>query len=233
MRRLLIGSAAIAAAIVATPAAAQIYIGLGQSPYAHSNSPYSYGNSPYGYSPYSNGNSQYSYGYSPYPNSYSPYGYGYSNPQYSYGNSYPSYGPGYSYPSYNYGYPTYGYRSSSRCIRSHHRNGIRYYTRVLLRRSSHSPERPDDALAALFWWSGVAPALPASASHPILPSGFDPLPTLRCQRSATQMPGFGPDELQRHQIGLIRLSELLRARSACRMAPLEDARCNHFSGRCR
>lgn len=124
MRRLLIGSAAIVAAIVATPAAAQIYIGLGQSPYSYSYSPYSYGNSPYGYSgysPYSYGNSPYSYGYPAYPNSYSPYGYGYSNPQYSYG---------YSYPSYAYGYSTYGNRSHTRCIRWHHRNGIRYYTRV-------------------------------------------------------------------------------------------------------
>jgi len=135
MHRLLIGSAAMAAALTATPAVAQIYVGVGQSPYSYSYSPYSYGNSPYGYSgysqPYGNslyqngysspyGNSPYPNGYSPYSNSYNPYGYGDSNRQYSYGYA----------PSYDYGNSAYGYRSSSRCIQWHHRNGIRYYTRV-------------------------------------------------------------------------------------------------------
>jgi hypothetical protein len=113
MRKLLIGSAAIAAA-VATPATAQIYVGIGTSPYA------------YGYSPYSYGYSPYSYGYSPYSYGYRPYSYGYSYPSYSYSYSYPSYSYGYS----NYGYyPTYRHRTY-RCIRWHHRNGVRYYTRV-------------------------------------------------------------------------------------------------------
>jgi len=113
MRKLLMASAAIVAAAIATPAAAQIYIGLGHSPYS------------YGYSPYP------SYGYSPY-SGYSSYGYGYSYP--SYGYSYPSYG--YSYPSYNYGYSPYGYSYQthrtgySNCLRRHHRNGYVYYTRV-------------------------------------------------------------------------------------------------------
>jgi len=116
MRTLLIGSAAIAAAMVATPAAAQIYVSVGQSPY-------SYG-SRYGYSPYSYGYSPYSNGYSRY--SYSPYAYGYS--PYGYGNSYPAYNYGYS----NYGYANsgYRYRSSYNCLRKHHRNGWVYYTRV-------------------------------------------------------------------------------------------------------
>src|SRR5690348_9677862 len=116
MRRLLLGSAAALAALVAaTPAAAQIYIGVGSSPYRYGYSPYSYGYSSYGYSPYSYGYS--SYGYSP----YSSYSYGYS--PYSYGYSYPSY----SYPSYS----SYGYRTSYRssCIHRHHRNGVVYYTR--------------------------------------------------------------------------------------------------------
>ena len=104
MRKLLIGSAVMAAAI-ATPAAAQIYVGIGTSPYPYGYSPYAYGYSPYGYSPYAYG--------------YSPYSYGYSYPSYSYG-----------YSTYGYSYPRYRYRSSYRCIRWHHRNGIRYYTRV-------------------------------------------------------------------------------------------------------
>ena len=65
MRRLLLGSAAALAALVAaTPAAAQIYIGVGSSPYRYGYSPYSYGYSSYGYSPYSYGYNPYSYGYS-------------------------------------------------------------------------------------------------------------------------------------------------------------------------
>src|SRR3954451_5894197 len=119
MRRLLLGSAvALAAAMAAMPAEAQMY-GYGYSPYSYGYSPYSYGYSAprysYGYSPYSYGYSapRYSYGYSSYP---------------SYGYSYPSYG--YSYPSYSYGYSSYGYRSSNPCLRRHHRNGIVYYTRV-------------------------------------------------------------------------------------------------------
>jgi hypothetical protein len=100
MRRLLIGSAAaFAAVLAATPAAAQYY-GYGYSPYRYNN-----------YSPYS-------YGYS-YPS------YGYSYPSYSYGNSYPSYG----YSGYGYSYPSYRY-SSHPCLRRHHRNGVVYYTRV-------------------------------------------------------------------------------------------------------
>jgi hypothetical protein len=109
MRKLLVGSAAVAAAMLATPAAAQIYVGVGQSPYA------------YGYS-------QYGYGYSPYSYGYRPYSYGYSYPRYGYGYSYPSYG--YSYPSYGYPYRSYGHRSSYNCLRRHHRNGVVYYTRV-------------------------------------------------------------------------------------------------------
>jgi hypothetical protein len=106
MRKLLMGSADVAAAIVATPAAAQIYIGVGHSPY-------SYGYS--GYSPYSYGYSPYSYGYS-----YSPYSYGYSYPAYNYG-----------YSNYGYAYPSRHYRSSyNNCLRRHHRNGVVYYTRV-------------------------------------------------------------------------------------------------------
>ncbi len=108
MRRMLIGSAAIAAAMVATPAAAQIYVSIGHSPYGYGYSPYSYG---YSYSPYS-------YGYSPY--SYSPYSYGYS-----------SYG--YSYPRYRYSthrYSTRRYRTAYSCLRRHHRNGVVYYTRT-------------------------------------------------------------------------------------------------------
>ena len=113
MRKLLIGSAAIAAAVVATPAAAQIYIGIGHSPYSN-------GYSGYGYSPYSYGYSPYSYGYG-----YSPYSYGYSYPAYGYSN--------YGYSNYGYAYPSrqYRYRSSySNCLRRHHRNGVVYYTRV-------------------------------------------------------------------------------------------------------
>ena len=68
MHKLLIGSGAVlAAALAATPAAAQYY--------------------GYGYSPYSYGYSPYSYGYS-----YPSYSYGYSYPRYSSGYSYPSYG---------------------------------------------------------------------------------------------------------------------------------------------
>jgi len=73
MRKLLIGSAAIAAAMIATPAPAQFYIGIGHSPYSYGYSPYSYG-----YSPYSYGYSAYSTGYSPYSYGYSPYGYSYA-----------------------------------------------------------------------------------------------------------------------------------------------------------
>jgi hypothetical protein len=119
MRKLLTLSAAIAAAMAATPAAAQIYIGIGQSPYSYNYprygySPYSYGYSRYGYSSYG-----YSpYGYSPYAYSYSPYGSGYSYPAYGYG-----------YSNYAYSYPQYRYRSDS-CLRRHHRNGVVYYTRV-------------------------------------------------------------------------------------------------------
>jgi len=65
----------------------------------------------------------YAYGYSPYAYSYSPYSYGYSYPSYSY----PRYSYGYS--NYGYSYPTYRYRSSYRCLRRHHRNGVVYYTR--------------------------------------------------------------------------------------------------------
>jgi hypothetical protein len=120
MRKLLLGTAAIAAAaIAATPAAAQVYISLGHS----YGSPYSYG-----YSPYASGYSR--YGYSPYASGYSPYGYGYAYP--SYGYSYPSYG--YGYRSYNTGYSPYGYAyqgySARHCLRKHHRNGVYYYTRV-------------------------------------------------------------------------------------------------------
>ena len=93
MRRLLIGTAAIAAAMIATPAAAQIGIRI------------STGYAPYGYSPYSYGYSPYSYGYRSY--GYSPYSYGYS--PYNYGSSYPGYSYGYSYPSYSYGYSSYSY----------------------------------------------------------------------------------------------------------------------------
>ena len=102
MRKLLIGSAlAAATAFAATPAAAQVYIGYGYSPYS------------YGYNPYS-------YGYS-YPS--------YSYPSYGYGYSYPSYGYGYS--NYGYSYPSYGYRSSyySCRPRRHHHDGVVWYTR--------------------------------------------------------------------------------------------------------
>ena len=125
MCRLLIGSAAaVAAVLVATPAAAQ-YSGYGYSPYAYGYSPYSYG---YSYPSYSFSYPTYrSYGYS-YP-SYSSYP-GYSSyPSYSYGYSYPSYSYGYSYPSYGYGYSSSGYRYSSNCLRKHHRNGVVWYTR--------------------------------------------------------------------------------------------------------
>jgi hypothetical protein len=113
MRKLFLGSAAVAAAMLATPAAAQIYVSVGSSPYyghSYGYSPYSYGYSSYGYSPYSYGYSPYSYGYSSY--GYSPYSYGYSP---------------YSYSSY--GYSAYGY-GSHHCLRRHHRNGVVYYTRV-------------------------------------------------------------------------------------------------------
>lgn len=74
MRKLLIGSAAALAAIVAaTPASAQYY-GRGYSPYQYNYNPYSYG-----------------YSYPSYYNSYPSYNY-----------SYPSYSYGYSYPSYRY-----------------------------------------------------------------------------------------------------------------------------------
>ena len=100
MRKLLIGSAAIAAAaMIATPAAAQVGISIST-----------------GYAPYG-------YGYSPYSYGYSPYSYGYSYPSYSYGYSYPSYSYGYS----SYSYPRYRTHS---CLRKHHRNGVTYYTRV-------------------------------------------------------------------------------------------------------
>lgn len=115
MRKLLIGTAVAAAAMVATPAAAQIYIGIGHAPssygYGYGYSPYSYGYSPYSYGSYG------SYGYSPYSYGYSPYSYGYAYPSSSYG-----------YSSYGYSYPTYRTRYSS-CLRRHHRNGIVYYTR--------------------------------------------------------------------------------------------------------
>jgi hypothetical protein len=104
MRKLLIGSAAVvAAALAATPAAAQYY----------------------GYSPYSYGYSPYSYGYS-----YPSYGYSYPSYGYSYSNSYAYPGYSYSYPSYGYSNYAYGYHSSNPCVRRHHRNGIVYYTRV-------------------------------------------------------------------------------------------------------
>jgi hypothetical protein len=104
MRKLLIGSAAaLAAAVTATPAAAQYY--------------------GYGYSPYS-----YGYGYSPYSYGYSYPSYSYSYPSYSYGYSYPSYGYGYS--NYGYSYPSYHYRSHHSCrLRQHHHNGVYWYTR--------------------------------------------------------------------------------------------------------
>ena len=109
MRNLLIGSAAaMAVALVATPAAAQSYY----SPYG-----YGYSSQSYGYSPQSYGYSYPSYGYS-YPS------YSYSYPSYSYGYSsrssyaYPRYGArSYSYPSY-----AYGYSYSSRHRRHHHRD---------------------------------------------------------------------------------------------------------------
>jgi len=106
MRRLLIGSAAaLAAVLAATPASAQYY---------------GYGYSPYGsYSPYSYGYSYPSYGYSSYGYSYPSYGYS------NYGYSYPSYG----YSNYGYSYPSYRY-SSHPCLIRHHRHGIVYYTRV-------------------------------------------------------------------------------------------------------
>jgi hypothetical protein len=104
MRKLLIGSAVISAAMVATPAAAQIYINVGHSPYSYGYSPYSSGYSPYGYSPYSYG--------------YRPYSYGYAAPAYGYG-----------YSNYAYSSP-YGYHASYKCVRRHHRNGVVYYTRV-------------------------------------------------------------------------------------------------------
>ena len=109
MRKLLLGSAAIAAAMLTTPASARVFVSIGASPYGYS--PYGYGYSPYsyGYSPYSYGYSRYSYGYSPYGYGYSPYGYGYS--------------------PYSYGYSSFGYRSHH-CLRRHHRNGVVYYTRV-------------------------------------------------------------------------------------------------------
>jgi len=103
MRKLLIGSAVIAAAMAANPAASQIYIGVGHSPYSYGYSRYSSGYSPYGYSPYSYG--------------YRPYSYGYAAPAYGYSN-------------YAYSTPVYGYRSSYKCVRRHHRNGVVYYTRV-------------------------------------------------------------------------------------------------------
>ena len=111
MRKLLIGSAAVvAAALIATPAAAQFY-GYGYSPYSYGYSPYSYG---YSYP-------SYSYGYS-YPS------YGYSYPSYSYGYSYPSYS--YGYRTYSYAYPTYRTRSYYGCrLRKHYRYGRVYYTR--------------------------------------------------------------------------------------------------------
>jgi hypothetical protein len=103
MRRLLFASAAAVAALAATPAAAQLYIGYGYSPYS------------YGYSYPS-----YSYGYSPYSYSYSPYS--------SYGYSYPSYSYGYS--NYGYSYPSYSYGSYYSCRpRRHHRDGVVWYTR--------------------------------------------------------------------------------------------------------
>lgn len=122
MRTLLIGTAALAAATVATPAAAQIYVGIGQSPYSYPSYGYGYSYPAYGYSSYG---SYPSYGYS-YP------GYGYSYPSYGYSSygSYPNYGYGYSYPGY--GYSSYGYSSYSTnnpCIHKHHRNGVVYYTR--------------------------------------------------------------------------------------------------------
>ena len=99
MRRLLMGSAAaFAVVLAATPAAAQYY-GYGYSPDRYSYNPYSYG---------------YSY----------PSYYGYSYPSYSYGYSYPSYSYGYS--TYGYSYPRYRH---FKCIRWHHRHGVVYYTR--------------------------------------------------------------------------------------------------------
>ena len=35
----------------------------------------------------------------------------------------------FGYSNYGYSYPTYRYRSSYRCLRRHHRNGVVYYTR--------------------------------------------------------------------------------------------------------
>ena len=64
MRKLLIGSAVIAAAMAANPAASQIYIGVGHSPYSYGYRPYSYGYAA----------PAYGYGYSNYAYS-SPYGY--------------------------------------------------------------------------------------------------------------------------------------------------------------
>ena len=104
MRKLLIGSTALAAVVAAGPAAAQIYIGVGHSSYP-------YGYSRYGYSPYA-------YGYSPYAYGYSPYSYGYAHPVYNYG-----------YSQY-YAYPGYRHRAAYSCLRRHHRNGWVYYTRV-------------------------------------------------------------------------------------------------------
>ena len=69
MRGMLIATAAIAAAMVATPAAAQIYVSIGTSPYGYGYSPYSYA-----YRPYSYGYSSYGYVYPRYR--YSTYRYG-------------------------------------------------------------------------------------------------------------------------------------------------------------
>jgi hypothetical protein len=109
MRKLLIGSAAVlGAAFAASPAASQIYVGLGYSPYS------------YGYSNYY---SPYSYGYSNY---YSPYSYGYSNYYSPYSYRYSTYGYSYPYSTRSY----YRTRSYYGCrLRRHHRNGVVYYTR--------------------------------------------------------------------------------------------------------
>jgi hypothetical protein len=108
---MLIATAAIAAAMVATPAAAQIYVSIGTSPYGYGYSPYSYG---YAYP-------RYAYSYSPYSYSYRPYSYGYS----SYGYVYPRY----RYSTYRYG-KRHRHRTAYSCLRRHHRNGVIWYTRV-------------------------------------------------------------------------------------------------------
>jgi hypothetical protein len=100
VRKLLIGAAGIAAAVVAaSPAAAQSYY-----------SPYTYGYSNYGYS-------YPSYGYT-YPS------YSYSYPSYSYGYSYPRY-QSYGYSNRSYAYSGSRHRHHHRRDRDWDREGDR------------------------------------------------------------------------------------------------------------